>query len=104
MCDFRGILFVHIEKVRHRGAYRLLGRVVRCHGDESAKHLEKSAIPEFDDIMMSRESFIDKGAQVLADRLAPMPVADAQIGDCIRREAIKAFALCLVVDFLPECE
>jgi hypothetical protein len=53
---------------------------------------------------MSRESFIDKGAQVLADRLAPMPVADAQIGDCIRREAIKAFALCLVVDFLPECE
>ena len=79
MGDFRRILFVHVEKMRHRRPYGLLRRIVGCHGDESTKHLEKSSVPEFDDIMMGRKPSIDKGPQVLTDRLAPMPVANAQI-------------------------
>jgi helix-turn-helix protein len=45
MADFREVLLVHIEKMRHHRLHRRLGIVVGRHGDDAAKDLERAAVP-----------------------------------------------------------
>ena len=79
-----------------------LALVVRRHRDDAAKDFERATIPVFDYIVMSGEAGIDERAQILADRLAPVPIGNAEVTDGILREAVEAFTEGLVVDLLPE--
>src|SRR6202011_415300 len=74
------------------------------HGHKSPKHLERSTVPVFNDLVMRCKVLVDKGTKILSDRLAPMPIADTKIGNGVVFEAVKALAPGLVVDLAPERE
>jgi hypothetical protein len=45
--------------------------------------------------VVRREALVDEGAQVLADRLASVPIGNAEVAYGVFREAVEAFAECL---------
>ena len=98
----RWILLIHVKEVSHCGPNRLLGRIIGFHGHKAPKHLERTTVPVFHDLVVRCKSLVDEGAKILADRLASMPIADTEIGNGVLLEAVKAFAPGLVVDLAPE--
>src|SRR5258708_9605367 len=50
---------------------------------------------------MCGEALVDEVAQVPANRLAALPVGDAEVAHGILGKTVEAFAEGLVVDFLP---
>src|SRR5579863_9713447 len=101
---FRWILLIHVKEVSHRRPDGLLSRIIGFHGYKAPKHLERSTVPVFHDLVVRGKSVVDEGTKILADSLAPMPIADTEIGNGVFLEAVKAFAPCLVVDLTPERE
>jgi Transposase DDE domain group 1 len=63
--------------------------------------LERRAVQVLDDFVVRREALVDKGVQVLADRLSPVPVGNAEVAYGVFCEAVEAFAECLFIDLLP---
>jgi hypothetical protein len=88
----------------HGGPDRLLGRIIGFHGHKAPKHFERSTVPVFNDLVVRCKVRVNKGTKILADRLAPVPIADTEIGNGVLFEAVKAFAPGLVVDLAPERE
>jgi hypothetical protein len=54
--------------------------------------------------MMRGESLVDECPQTRTNRLAPMPIADAEVSYRIFRKAVEAFSPGLVVDLFPESQ
>src|ERR1700733_3128435 len=100
----RWILLIHVEEVSHGRPDGPLSRITGFHSHKTPKHLERSTVPVFHDLVVRCKSLVDESAKVLADSLAAMPVADTEIGNGVLLEAIKAFAPRFVVDFSPERE
>src|SRR5882757_9172883 len=99
--DLGWIGFVHVEKMRHGRLLRRHARIIERHCHGAVKNLERWAVPVFDHLMIGGESRVYEGTQVLTDRLAPVPIGNAEIAHGILRETIEAFAKSLVVNFLP---
>ena len=59
--------------------------------------LERRAVQVLDDFVVRREALVDKGVQVLADRLAPVPVGNAEVAYGVFCEAVEPFAECLFI-------
>src|SRR5690242_5543922 len=77
--DPGGIFFVHIEEMGHRRSHGCKIRVVEAHRDLAVEDLELGTIPEHDDVVERRKAAVDELTQIVADRLAAVPVGDAEI-------------------------
>ena len=72
----------------HRRPHRRNAGVVECHRDLAVEDLERRAVQVLDDFVVRREALVDKGVQVLADRLAPVPVGNAEVAYGVFCEAV----------------
>jgi hypothetical protein len=85
----------------HRRPYGRHAAVIECHPDLAMEDLQQRAVPVLDDVVMRGKTLVDKVAQVLTDRLASVPVGNAEIAHGVVRETVEALAEGLVINFLP---
>src|SRR5205807_339813 len=62
--DLAGILFIHVEKMRHRGSHGLDAGVVEFHRDLAVKDLEHRAVPVFHDFVQRSKALVDELPQI----------------------------------------
>jgi hypothetical protein len=57
--DFGGIGLVHVKEVGHHRPDYSLAAVVRRHGDNASKDLDRAAVPIFGDVVKGAETCVD---------------------------------------------
>jgi len=77
--DLSRCFFVHIKEMRHCWSHRLDARIVEFHRNLAMKDLQQRAVPILHDIVMRGKALIDKLPEVISDRLASVPVGNAEI-------------------------
>jgi hypothetical protein len=77
--DLSRRLFVHIKEMRHCRSHWLGARIIEFNVDLAMKDLQQGAVPILHDIVMRGEAFVDELPEVIADRLASVPVGDTEI-------------------------
>src|ERR1700734_3019116 len=63
--DFGGIGLVHVKEVGHHRPDHPLAAVVRRHGDNASKDLDRAAVPIFGDVVKGGETRVDEGPEIL---------------------------------------
>ena len=102
LAHFGRIAVVHVEEVDHGGRHRPFAGIVEAHRDHSAEHLDRSAIPVFDDIVLRGEPCIDELTEVLANHFPSIPFRNSKAALGILCEAVESLAKCFVINLLPK--
>src|ERR1700722_9532942 len=99
--DLARIFWVHVKEMAHRRSHKFHVGLVEFHPNFAVKNFKHRALPILNDIVMGGKARVDEGAQVLADRLASVPISHPQVADSVLGKAIEAFAECLVINLFP---
>ena len=88
--------------MRHHRLHGRFAGVIECHGNDTAKDLERSAIPVFDYFVVCGKPGIDKVSESIANLIARVPLSNAEATGRILEKTIEPLTEGLVVDFFPE--
>ena len=90
------------KAVAHDRMHDELGGIVWRHRNTAAKHLDFTAVPKLFDGMKRAKAGINEVAQVLSNRFASVPIADAKVSDRIFGVAVQTAAKRLIVDLFQK--